>query len=292
MGQHFEDAPLLTRIKLRCLSDVGWRFNWASLTSIHLRSFEDSPRLIVTTLRQAIDLEEFSLDGAKFGETDWGNIGDTAIIKLPHLKYLSVRELFFLTILETPALEELKIDFNDQNSDSARIMIEFLLRSNCELSRLSSSGIKLPVLTEILSYTPNLEKLLLWHSEFLVDLVKWLTRSESSTDEAVPLRRLHSLSLKCWSTIEGSHLEAVQEMVAHRSSTIDKSVEGLQELAIHTASLYWNGPGLYAVLKSLESLCKDKRIDFRLTHPIGIKIVQFPMTIPEIRDSGQNSSAA
>jgi len=288
MGLLFENAPLLTRIKLRCLSDLGWRFNWVPLTSIRLSSFSDSPQLIITALRQAINLEEFSLSDTKFWDTDWENIGDIAIIKLPRLKYLWVKEL--------SALEELKIEFKESNSDNARIMIEFLLRSNCELYRLSSSGIKLPVLTEILSYTPNLEKLLLWHHKFLVDLVKWLTRSESSTDEAepqeLPLRRLHSLSLNCWSDIEASDLEAVQEMVTHRNSAIDNRVESLRELAIYT-DLSWNGSS--AVLKSLESLCKDKRVDFRFIRsfdPMNFKIMQLPMSIRELGNSKQKSRAA
>ncbi len=265
MGSLFENAPLLTRIKLNSLSNVGWRFNWTSLTGIHLSSFSDNPQLIINTLRQAINLEEFSLDDTEFWDTNWENIRDTAIIKLPRLKYLSVEELFFLTILETPALEELKIEFEDQdeNPDDARVMIEkFLLRSNCELSRLSSTDIELPVLIEVLSYTPNLEKLLLWHNEFPVDLVKWLTGSDSNTDEAepqeLPLRLLHSLSLNCWSDINENDLKAVQEMVTHRDS--NKSVESLRELAIYTDSS-WRGSS--AVLKLLESLCKDKRIDFR-----------------------------
>ena len=292
MGKLFENAPRLTRIKLRCLSDVRWRFNWASLTSIHLRSFEDNPQLIITTLRQAIVLEEFSLEGIKYRDTDWENVGDIAIIKLPRLKYLSLRELFFLTILETPALEELKFEFKKDNPDDARIMMEFLLRSNCELSRLSSSGFELPVLTEILSYTPNLEKLLLWHSDFLVDLVKWLTRSELSTDKAVlPLRRLHSLSLNCWSDIGKSDLEAVQEMITHRDSMIDESAEGLRELAIYT-DLAWVGP--CAVLKSLESLCKDKRIDFRFIRSFNhmdSKIIQLPISIQQLGSSEPKSRA-
>ncbi|KAF8320149.1 hypothetical protein F5887DRAFT_1217923 [Amanita rubescens] len=285
MGKLFENAPLLTRIKLYCLSDLGWRFNWALLTSIHLSSFSDSPQLVINILRQAINLEEFSLNDTKPFHADWENIGDTAIIKLPRLKYLSVRESFFLTILETPALEELKISFKEGNSDIARIMIEFLLRSNCDLSRLTSRDIKLPVLTEILSYTPNLEKLLLWHDEFLVDLVKWLARSESGTNETepqgLPLRRLHSLSLNCWSEIEGNDLEAVQEMVTYRDSMIDKSVEGLRELVIYT-DLSWRGSS--AVLKSLESLCKDKRIDFRFIrsfNPKDFKVIQLPISVEQ-----------
>src|SRR6266550_482034 len=158
VGLLFENAPLLTRIKLTCLSDLGWRFNWAQLTSTHLCWFSDSPQLIITTLRQAINLEEFTLDGTKSGDTDWENIGDTAIIRLPRLKYLAIRASFFLTILRTPALEELMIEFKEENSDNARIMAEFLRKSKCELSRLSVRGVKLLVLAAILSHTPNLEK--------------------------------------------------------------------------------------------------------------------------------------
>ena len=142
IGNLFEKAPLLTRLKLECLSDMDWRFNWASLTSIHLLSIRDSPQLIVAILRQAINLEEFSLGNTAFWGTDWENIGGA---KLPRLKYLSVEELFFLTILETPALEELRIETMEDYPYNVRIVIEFLLRSNCELSRLSSSGFELPV---------------------------------------------------------------------------------------------------------------------------------------------------
>ncbi len=155
VGLLFENAPLLTRIKLTCLSDLGWRFNWAQLTSIHLCWFSDSPQLIITTLRQAINLEEFTLDGTKSGDTDWENIGDTAIIRLPRLKYLAIRASFFLTILRTPALEELMIEFKEENSDNARIMAEFLRKSKCELSRLSVRGVKLLVLAAILSHAES-----------------------------------------------------------------------------------------------------------------------------------------
>jgi len=296
VGLLFENAPLLTRIKLTCLSDLGWRFNWAQLTSIHLCWFSDSPQLIITTLRQAINLEEFTLDGTKSGDTDWENIGDTAIIRLPRLKYLAIRASFFLTILRTPALEELMIEFKEENSDNARIMAEFLRKSKCELSRLSVRGVKLLVLAAILSHTPNLEKLLLWHEEFLVHLVKWLAGSEPGIDgrQELPLRRLRSLSLNCWSDIEASDLEAVQNMVTHRNSTIDNSVESLRELEIYT-DLSWNGPP--AVLKSLESLCKDKRIDFRFIRsfdPMDFKVIQLPISIQELAsgNSKQKSRAA
>ncbi|KAF8320150.1 hypothetical protein F5887DRAFT_367995 [Amanita rubescens] len=296
LGLLFDNAPRLMRIKLTCLSDMGWRFNWARLTSLHLCWFSDSPQLIITTLRQAINLEEFTLDGTKSGDTNWENIGNTGMIRLLRLKYLAIRASFFLTILKTPALEELMIEFKEENSNNARTMIEFILRSGCDLSRLSLRGIKLPVLTEILSYAPNLEKLLLWHDEFLVDLVKWLTRSESSADEVkpqeLPLRRLHSLSLNCWSDIHENDLKAVQEMVTHRDS--NKSVESLRELAIYT-DLSWIGSP--AVLKSLESLCKDKRIDFRFIRsfdPMDVKIIQLPISIREIASGnyGQKSQAA
>ncbi len=83
-------------------------------------------------------------------------------------------------------------------------------------------------------------------------------------------------------------------MVTHRNSTIDNSVESLRELEIYT-DLSWNGPP--AVLKSLESLCKDKRIDFRFIRsfdPMDFKVIQLPISIQELAsgNSKQKSRAA
>ncbi len=85
--------------------------------------------------------------------TDFASVKGTKI-KLVLLKYLSIQEVSFLTVLETPALEELEIEFKE-SSDNGRTKTDFLLRSNCKLFVLNSSGIDISVPTEILIHAES-----------------------------------------------------------------------------------------------------------------------------------------
>ena len=142
----FEDAPLLTNIEL---ASLVFRFNWASLTSIHLHSFDGEG--VIPALRQTINLETFTIDDVLYNDQV-----ETEIIKLPRLKYLSIHGVLLLTILEAPALKELKIKFKDESdsdteegslveSQIASRTIAFFLRSRCELSKFSSESLGSPV---------------------------------------------------------------------------------------------------------------------------------------------------
>ena len=151
----FEDAPLLTNIELASLT---FRFNWASLTSVHLHSIDGDD--VISALRQTINLETFIADELLY--TDRVNAEETKIIKLPRLKHLSIHGAFLLTILEAPALKELKIKFEEEwdpdeeepleESELASRTVAFFLRSRCELSKFSSESLGSPALTDILTH--------------------------------------------------------------------------------------------------------------------------------------------
>ncbi|KAF8330536.1 hypothetical protein F5887DRAFT_1287176 [Amanita rubescens] len=258
MGDIFEDAPLLQHIELLCLEDAAWKFNWASLTSLHLR-YSDSPQTIITTLQQTINLEALDIESTNF-DPDPTHV-NAKTIKLPYLEYLSIEGVFLLTILETPALKELEIAFDAGGSNDARTAINFFLRSNCELSVLSLENLELWAHKQVLLHTPDLEELTLSHDEFLVEVVKWLAGSTTDAAQAreLPLQSLNSLSLCSYSNINNSHLQAVQEMIKSRHSTVDASIKRLQELDIETDGA-WVGSS--RVLESLESLCEEEEIDF------------------------------
>ncbi len=278
MGDIFEDAPLLTHIELLCLEDAAWKFNWASLTSLHLRS-SDSPQTIITTLQQTINLEALDIGGTIF-DPDPAHV-NVKTIKLPRLEYLSIEGVFLLTILETPALKELEIAFDpDGSNNDARTTVDFLLRSNCELSVLSLEDLELWAPKEVLLHTPDLEELTLAHDEFLIEVVKWLAGSSTDAAQAreLPLQSLNSLSLYSYSNINSSHLQAVQEMIESRHSTVDTSIEHLQKLDVETDGA-WVGSA--SVLESLESLCEGEEIEFEFFSrwgwdPVSPKAHVFP----------------
>jgi len=260
MGDIFEDAPLLTHIELLHLEDAAWKFNWASLTSIHLKS-SDSPQTIIATLQQTVNLKALNIGGTIF-DPDPAH-ASVKTIKLPYLEYLCIEGAFLLTILETPALKELEIEF-DASSNGAGTTIDFLLRSNCELSVLSLKHLGLRAQKEVLLHTPDLEELTLTHNELPVEVVKWIAGSSTDAAQAreLPLRSLNSLSLYSYSKINNRHLQAVEKMIRSRHSTADTSIERLQELDIET-DVMWVGSS--SVLMSLELLCEKEEIDFKFT---------------------------
>jgi len=278
MGDIFEDAPLLTHIELLHLEDAAWKFNWASLTSIHLKS-SDSPQTIIATLQQTVNLKALNIGGTIF-DPDPAHV-NVKTIKLPRLEYLSIEGVFLLTILETPALKELEIAFDpDGSNNDARTTVDFLLRSNCELSVLSLEDLELWAPKEVLLHTPDLEELTLAHDEFLIEVVKWLAGSSTDAAQAreLPLQSLNSLSLYSYSNINSSHLQAVQEMIESRHSTVDTSIEHLQKLDVETDGA-WVGSA--SVLESLESLCEGEEIEFEFFSrwgwdPVSPKAHVFP----------------
>ena len=252
----FEDAPLLTNIELASLT---FRFNWTSLTSIHLHSFDGEG--VISALRQTINLETFTVDEVLYN--DQVNAEGTEIIRLPRLRYLSIHGVLLLTFLEAPALKELKIKFEDESgpdmeealeeSELASRTIAFFLRSRCELSKFSSESLESPALTDILTHMPDIHELSLevTHLPGISGVFEWLGGSE------LPLRNLKVLSI--FSFFEDNELKPVQEMMARRNPMVGTLGAGPKELHMDLNGLPRSET---TVLKSLESLCEDRGIRF------------------------------
>ena len=251
----FEDAPLLTNIKL---ASLVFRFNWASLTSIHLDSFDGDG--VISALRQTINLETFTVDQVLYNDqVD----AEEAIIKLPRLKHLSIHGVLLLTFLEAPALKELKIKFEDESgpdmeesleeSELASRTIAFLDRSRCELSKFSSKSLASPALTDILTHMPDIHDLSLEVAELpdISGVFEWLGGS------GLPLRQLKVLSI--FSFFEDCDMKPVQEMMALRNPMAGTIGAGPKELHMDLNGL---PRSTTTVLKSLESLCEDRGIHF------------------------------
>jgi hypothetical protein len=254
----FEDAPLLTNIKL---ARLAFRFNWASLTSIHLYSLDDED--VIPALRQTINLESFTADEVLLLYNDETDAKETEIIKLPRLKHLSIHGVSLLTILEAPALKELRIKLEEESdtymeesleeSELASRTIAFFLRSRCELSEFSLKFLGSPALTDVLTHMPDVHDLSLQVAQLpdIFGVFEWLGGSE------LPLRHLKVLSI--FSFFGDSDLKPVQEMIARRNPMVGTIGTGPKEL-------YMNLDGLprseTTVLKSLESLCEDRGIRF------------------------------
>jgi hypothetical protein len=251
----FEDAPLLTNIGL---GSLAFRFNWASLTSIHLYSLDDEG--VISALRRTINLESFTTD-----EVSYIDAKETKIIKLPRLKHLSIHGVSLLTILEAPALKELKIKFDDEPESGSEMeesleasqfaskTISFVLRSRCELSEFSSEFLGWRGLTDILAHMPDIHNLSLGGGRLLDDsgVFEWLGGSE------LPLRHLKVLSIS--SFFEDSELKLVQEMIARRNPMVGTIGAGPKELHMNLEGVPRSET---TGLKSLESLCEDRGIRF------------------------------
>ena len=96
------------------------KFNWSSLTVVDFRQASN----VLPILRETINWVELGRDPG-------------SLIHLPRLERLSINEVAFLTILETPSLQRLKLDFTNcfrSDIDGAGIAAAFLRRWGIKLS--------------------------------------------------------------------------------------------------------------------------------------------------------------
>jgi hypothetical protein len=262
-GDVFAGAPLLTHIELRCFSDAVRRFNWKLLTSIHLHSTRN-PEMIISALRQTINLEKLVID-----ENFYSDSKDIGIIHLPSLTYLSVQGVALLTVLETPVLKSLEISFQYNYNiyftelalEETRRTISFILRSKCVLSTFSAKRIESTALKEILSYMPDIEELSLLDVRCMAKLFEWLSGPEPSVNALRPreprLQCLNKLTVYPSKSDNDAHddLEALQDMISRRA--IGTSVLGPKVLHMKTSNILNN-----SVSDRLESLCRDMGVLF------------------------------
>jgi hypothetical protein len=274
LGELFEDAPHLTGVQLDSICSVAWRFNWASLTSIHLAS-TDGTKEIISTLRQTVNLERFSVYEIFY--PSYLNPADFEIVKLPRLKYLSVYGVLLLTILEAPALKELRITFEEEcaaedepedsldDSEVAGRINAFLVRSKCKLSKFCALSLKSPVvLNHIFPHMPDVQELYIeaMYMPYISEVFECLQGGSESSTQAIrptelPLSHLNVLTI--FSFFEDGDLKPVNEMMARRNPTAGTIDAGPKEL-----KLILNGVARYVTteLESLESMCKDRGIRF------------------------------
>lgn len=268
IGDLFEDAPRLTHIWLNSFSSAAWRFNWASLTNVHI-SCTDGTQEIISTLRQTVNLEKFAVDET-FCPSYFGP-ADIKIVRLPCLKYLSVCGVLLLTVLEAPALKELRIKFEEEwateddeneeplaDSEVAGRVNAFLARSKCELSKFSALSVRSPVLNDIFPLMPDVQELYIQarYISRISKVIECLGGLELGTQAVqlieLPLSHLRVLSIV--SFFEDGDLKLVYEMMARRNSTTDAIGAGPKKLTLNL-----NGSRrVTTVLGSLEAMWKNR----------------------------------
>jgi hypothetical protein len=102
-----KQAPLLTHVVLWNTSIWLLKFNWSSLTILKFRKLFPAiiSKDILSILRETIDLLELTI------KLEWDiDSKGGRLIHLPHLECLSIAGVAFLTILDAPSLQQLKID--------------------------------------------------------------------------------------------------------------------------------------------------------------------------------------
>ena len=118
------------------LQDVfAWEFNWSSLTILCIIGFQHRIGKTLAILQKTVNLVELT-----FGDVLYHDIGPTSgIIHFPHLEYLSIMGIEFLTILKTPALRRLEVQFREIGDSISSIinvdkMADFLCKSQLRLT--------------------------------------------------------------------------------------------------------------------------------------------------------------
>ncbi|KAF8337827.1 hypothetical protein F5887DRAFT_521140 [Amanita rubescens] len=191
----FENAPSLQEVTL--VGHFNWKLNWSSLTALELGQahFE---RDELGILSRALNVETLTIQHASAVSPVTGSSAPIPqTIKLPHLKWFSLQgNAQFLTVLEAPKLDELKLEFHI-NRDLASVT-SFLSRSSCTIRRLALKSVAQSAFGEILRRTPEIEHLELRRQSNLIHYLEALDaspRNSSSGGEERLARHLKSLTV-------------------------------------------------------------------------------------------------
>ena len=260
----FEDAPHLKCVDLGHLAD--WQVNWAALTILKIGDFFTSDNLL-SILGQAERLENLAI----YQSLDETSALDQ-MISLPNLKVLTTIGFRLLSVLHTPSLEELYIEDFDELSMSYTIVISFLNRSSCRLSRLGMGGCSAASLMDILQHTPDLVHLNLDNGDDMVMSFGHLTfhRQRDTSPLAHHLRSLTIMdaSLSDMEIMELAALVTSRTKGAKASSGAT-TVEKLQTLSILTSE----APVRYnqrAAVESLRKQCAEQGVEFTVQPKLDI----------------------
>ena len=131
----------------------------------------DIPRNILPTLKETVNLVELII------KHEFPAGLESELIHLPHLKSLSVDNVAFLACLDTPFLQQLKIDYyltSSNNLHSTDVIGAFLARSGIKLSTLVIKHGPAATVTEILRLTPEVDQLVLLGISDIADVFEWL----------------------------------------------------------------------------------------------------------------------
>lgn len=173
----FNDAPLLTHVALREISD--WHFNWQSLSILDLDDIPevDEDTVVFDALRETINSIKLTVGGTF--SRDWADVevSKHEFIHLRHLKYLSLYGTEPLIALEAPALQRLKIEFfghGDTNLGDAGRIVAFLCRSRPRLDTFVTDRAEGASIKEVLPYMSDIENLIMRRTQGPGDVFKWL----------------------------------------------------------------------------------------------------------------------
>jgi hypothetical protein len=255
----FEDAPLLTHVVLCDAPGGPFKFNWSSLTVVSFEQIEETTKNFLPILRETINLVELRI-GHDFPEDPDSKEG--RLIHLPHLERLSINEVAFLTILETPSLQQLKLNFSDcSRSDIDRVGITgaFLRRWGIKLSALVIERGHATTAKAILSLTPELDKLALLNVSHVAIVFDWM--AETGTQEL----RFNSLNVKWTYSHVRRGLEALHEMIARRNPLDDDRSSSPKEVFIQIPK---KSQSVAAIL--ITPLCRDRGIRFGFVNEASI----------------------
>ena len=264
----FEDAPLLTQVTLWDIATRRFKFNWSSMTIVR---FLDSlaPQTLLAVLRETINLVELTIEAWPALKLGGGGRGP---IYFPLLERLSVNSMTLLTILKTPSLQRLKIDFFHYDESPADlnkavgIVVAFLRRWEIKLGTLVISHGHAAAIKEILLLTPKLHRLILFRISDIADVFKWL--AGTGTEEL----RFNDLEMLCTysnSTNKEEGLEALHDMITRRNPPGDAKGPSPREVILRAPDCGQSLAG------NLKLLCRDKGIWFGFvegmsTFPWGI----------------------
>ena len=139
----FGDAPLLTHVVVEDISI--WEFNLPSLTTFDITGRYNSTTRTLAILRKAVNLVELTISNVLWDR-------ESGLIYLPRLEHLStIFRADFLTVLETPALGRLGIQFCGVEASTSSVvkadgMMDFLHRSRLRLTSVVENSNNTPIL--------------------------------------------------------------------------------------------------------------------------------------------------
>ena len=250
----FEDAPLLTHVVLHTPSPWQFKFNWSLLTMVTLQHYSNIPNNILPVLRKTINLVELTIQHMPLNDLD--NEGD-GLVHLPHLERLSINRLAFWTILETPSLQRLTIDFtlSQPSLNDTGVIVPFFRRSEIELTTLVLKHGPAAIVKEILRFTPKIYKLVLLEIFDTADVFEWLAGTGTQLQEP-QCSNLNVLWAYLTPIEVREVLEALHNMIARRNPSGDVRDPSPRQVIIQPRH---EGQD---VAVDLELLCRDRGIRF------------------------------